>query len=183
MNLFKGIDISNGKSWREFATGTNYFGFGYFGFYRSQRIIFSFLDNHLEIEWSQIPPNRTIIRDSQLKVRIFTVLKKRILLTFSKVLQNPYFDFSAEYHWEYEYRSFTIHFAQYEVSFSWKVVLSKNWLQKERQEYIEHLKNRYEGTQEYRDLLKEHDEFMAKPYAEHLVSHLSEDVINFLKEN
>ena len=146
MNLFKGIYISNGPSWADFSYGSSYFGFDYFGFDRYQRMTFSFLNNHLEIEWSQIPPNRTIIRDPKLKVHIFTVLKKPILLTFGKVLQNPYFNFSIEYHWEYEYRSFTIHFAQYEAGFSWHVVLSKRRLQKERQEYIEYLKNRYEST-------------------------------------
>jgi len=59
-----------------------------------------------------------------------------------------------------KYRSFTIHFAQYEAGFSRQVVFSKRWLQKERQKkYIEYFKNRYESTQEISEnLLKEHDE-------------------------
>jgi len=185
MNLCKGIYISNGKSWAHFSYGSNYFGFEYFGFDVYQSLTFSFFNNHLTIEWPQIPPKRNIIRDPKLKVHIFTVLKKRILLTFGKVLQKPYFSFRVEYHWEYEFRSFTIYFAQYEAGFSWQVVLSKRWLQMQRQEHIEYLKNRYESTQEFRDLLKEHDEFMAKPYAERMVS-TSEarmKIINFLKEN
>jgi len=184
MNLFKGIDISNGKSWADLSYGSNYFGFGYFGFDRYQRLTFSFLNNHLEIKWSQIPPKRTIFSNPKLKVHIFTVLKKRILLTFGKVLQNPYFDFNVEYLWQYEYRRFYIHFAQYEVSFLRKVVLSKRWLQKERQEYIERLVNQYKGTQEYRDLLREHDELMAKPYVERMtINETRIEIIKFLKEN
>jgi len=69
----------------------------FLAFDRYQRLTFSFLNNHLEIKWSQIPPKRTIFSNPKLKVHIFTVLKKRILLTFGKVLQNPYFDFNVEY--------------------------------------------------------------------------------------
>ena len=38
--------------------------------------------------------------------------------------------------------------------------------------------------EEYRDLLKEHDELMAKPYAERItLSEARMKIINFLKEN
>jgi len=167
MKSFKDIRISNIMHHAQFSSGAKQFGVEYLGLGEFQTITIYFGKNSLNIEWPQKPPKPTINVHPKLNVRHFNFLNKQYLIYFRRLLQKPQYCFSVLYIWNHEERITFINFGDHTIHIFWRVVLPKRWFKKERREFIKGLKKKMgDETQEYRESLRDHDEFMAKSYLE-----------------
>ena len=174
--MFTDIRISNIKDHIQFSNGANRFGIEYLGG-STHCITISLGTNDLEIEWPQKPPKPTISVYLPLKMRHFTFLNKQYSVYFGRLALKPQYCFSVLYIWSHEERTAFINLGDRQINIIWRVVLSKRWFKKERQEFIKGLKKQmvYE-TQEYVESLRHHDEFMVKSYLQR------QKTINKMKE-